>query len=55
MVIRLLCDMNVLDEISKGHEAKWLTDGLSDFEIKWIVKTSKLFARIRLFINHLFR
>ena len=47
--------MNVLDEISKGHEAKWLTDGLSDFEIKWIVKSSKLFARMWLFISHLLR
>ena len=47
--------MNILDEISKGNDAKWLTDGLSDFEIKWIVKSSKLFARLRLFVKNLLR
>ena len=47
--------MNILDEISKGHEAKRLTDGLSDIEIKWIVKSTKLFARLRLFVKHLLR
>lgn len=47
--------MNILDEISKGNDAKWITDGLSDFEIKWIVKSSKLFARLRLFVKNLLR
>ena len=40
--------MNVLDRISDNREASWLTEGLSDAEVKTTVELAKISARIEL-------